>query len=113
MGGGKVKRPGVMVYFSMRPSLNFLNDEQLGKLFRAMLDYAEYGTKPDFIDPLLGMAWSFVSSGIDRDWESYIEKVDKRKYATYCREAQKRQLEELPFEEWRVLYDDERKRLLE
>lgn len=102
-----------MLYFSIRPSLNFLNREQLGDLFLAILDYAEYGTKPDFIDPLLGMAWSFVSSGIDRDWEAYLEKVDKRKYAAYCREAQKHQLEELSFEDWRALSDDERKRLLE
>lgn len=76
-----MNRPGVMIYFSLRPALKYLNDEQLGQLLRAILDYAECGEVPDFLNPLLAMAWSFVVDRIDRDWESYQQKVEKRKYA--------------------------------
>lgn len=65
-----MNRPGVMIYFSLRPALKYLNDEQLGQLLKAILDYPEHGEQPDFVDSLLGMAWSFVVSGIDRDWEA-------------------------------------------
>ena len=106
------KRPGVMLYFSARPSFKYLSYEQMGRLYEAILDYGEFGTQPNFDDPLLGMAWSFVAPGIDRDWDAYLEKVDKRKYAAYCREAQKNQIEAMPFEEWKVLSEDERKKLL-
>lgn len=101
-----------MLYFSIRPALKFLNNEQMGRLLIAILDYAEHGTIPSFEDPMLGMAWSFISSGIDKDGEVYMEKVDKRKYAAFCREAQRKQIEAISFEEWRTLSEEERKRLL-
>ena len=102
-----MKRPGVMIYFSLRPVLKYLNNEQLGQLLRAILDYGECGTVPEFTDPLPAMAWSFAQSGIDRDWESYRDKVEKRKYAAYCREAQRSGVEELSFESWRELFGAE------
>lgn len=67
---------------------------------------------PDFDDPLLGMSWVSIASGIDRDGEVYNEKVDKKKYATFCREAQKKEIEPISFEEWRLLTDNQRKGLL-
>lgn len=104
-----MNRSGVMIYFSLRPALKFLNDDQLGQLLRAILDYAEYEEIPDFVDPLLAMAWSFVVSGIDRDWEAYQSKVVKRQYAAYCREVQRKQKQEPTFETWKAMTDDERK----
>lgn len=105
-------RPGVMIYFSLRPVLKYLNDEQLGQLLRAILDYGEYGAVPDFTEPLLAMAWSFVVTGIDRDWEAYREKMDKRKYAAYCREALRLRMAEPTYESWREMTDEERKQYL-
>lgn len=107
-----MNRPGVMLYFSLRPALKYLNDEQLGQLLRAILDYAEYGEIPDFLDPLLAMAWSFVVSGVDRDWEAYKEKIEKRKYAAYCREALRKQKDEPTYESWKEMSDEARKRYL-
>lgn len=107
-----MNRSGVMIYFSLRPALRFLNDDQLGQLLRAILDYAEYGEIPDFVDPLLAMAWSFVVSGIDRDWEAYQSKVEKRQYAAYCREVLRKQKDEPTYESWKAMTDDERKRYL-
>lgn len=99
-----MNRPGVMLYFSIRPALKYLNDEQLGQLLRAILDYAEYGEVPDFLEPLLAMVWSVVVSGIDWDWAHYLEKVEKRKYAAYCREV----LAEPSYEQWKQMPEDER-----
>ena len=107
-----MNRPGVMIYFSLRPVLKYLNDEQLGQLLRAILDYAEYGEVPDFLEPLLAMAWSFVVSGIDRDWAHYLEKVEKRKYAAYCREVLRRQKTEPSYEQWKQMPEEERERYL-
>lgn len=101
-----------MLYFTIRPLLNFLSNEQRGQLLTAILDYAERGIIPDFDDPLLGMSWVSIASGIDRDGEAYNEKVDKKKYATFCREAQKKDIEPIPFDEWLALDDDQRKQLL-
>ena len=104
-----MNRAGVMIYFSLRPALTYLNDEQLGQLLRAILDYAEYGDIPELIDPLLAMAWSFVASGIDRDWEAYKEKVEKRKYATFCREVLRNQKEEPTYDDWKRMSEEEQK----
>lgn len=108
-----MNRAGVMIYFSLRPALKYLNDEQLGQLLRAILDYAEYSEQPDFVDPLLGMAWSFVVSGIDRDWEAYQTKVAKTQYAAYCREAKRNRKEEPTYEVWKEMNDEDRKQYLE
>lgn len=108
-----MNRPGVMIYFSLRPALKYLNDEQLGQLLRGILDYAELGEAPDFLDPILAMAWSFVASGIDRDWEAYKATTEKRKYAAYCREALRRRKAELAYEDWEAMTAEERKRYLD
>ena len=107
-----MKRSGVMLYFSLRSALNYLNDEQLGQLLRAILDYAEYDEIPDFPDPLLAMAWSFVVSGIDRDWEAYQIKTEKKRYAAFCREALRQRKDEPAYDDWKAMTDEERKRYL-
>lgn len=106
-------RPGVVLYFDVLPALRFLNYEQKGRLYEAILVYGESGKIPDFSeDPMLGMAWCFVGPRIDRDGESYTEKQEQKKYAVYCREAKKNNMVPLTFEEWKLRTDDERKSLL-
>ena len=105
-------RPGVLFYFDIRPALKFLSDEQNGQLFVAILEYGEYGTLPNFEDPLLNMAWSFVLPRIDRDAEAYDDKVEQKKYAGYCSAAKRKGLEPIPSDDWKALSDEERKRLL-
>lgn len=108
-----MNRPGVMIYFSLRPALTYLKDEQLGQPLKAILDYAEYGEVQDFPEPLLAMAWSFVVSGIDRDWEVYRTKVEKSRYAAYCRELQRSRKGELSYESWAAMTEEQRKDYLE
>ena len=105
------EKPGVVLYFDVLPALRFLDYEQKGKLFEAILEYGESEKIPDFSDdPLLGMAWCFVGPRIDRDGESYGEKKEQRKYAAYCREAKKNGISPLSFDEWKTASEDERKR---
>lgn len=82
-------RPGVMFYFRMRESLQFLTNEEKGTLFEAILDYAQHGKNPKFEDRALTVAWGFIKAGIDDDAERYEDIKDSRSYAAYCRECKK------------------------
>lgn len=96
-------RPGVMIYFDMRPALECLTTEEKGRLFEAILEYAENGIVPSF-DGALAMMWCFVKPKLDKDDETYKLKCIKRKYSTYCREAKRAELNipYLSFNEWLV-----------
>ena len=95
-------RPGVMVYFdAVRPALSRLDNEQCGALFRAILDYAEYGAVSD-LEPLTGMVFDLLRPKIDRDAEKYEESREQRLHAVYVREAKRRGEQPLPISEWRL-----------
>ena len=101
MADGKA-RPGVMIYFeSVRPALSRLDNEQCGALFRAIIDYAEYGAVSD-LEPMTGMAFDLLRPKIDRDAEKYEESREQRQHAVYVREAKRRGEEPLTLSEWRT-----------
>ena len=102
MAERKKDRPGVMLYFdSVRPALNRLDDTKCGQLFRAVVDYAEYGVVPE-LDALVGMVFDLLVPKIDRDAEKYEESREQRQYAVYCREKQKAGEPCLKIAEWRL-----------
>ena len=74
------ERPGVLLYFSLRPAIKRLTLEEKGALFEAILDYAQNGVYPDF-DGVLGIGWDFVQPLIDADGEAYRDKCEKAKKA--------------------------------
>lgn len=104
-------KPGVMFYFDIRPCLKRLSTEEKGLLFEAILDYAEHGTEPDF-DGVVGVAWDFIKPGIDRDSDRYGNQVLQKQYAAYVREAKKKGLTPLSFDDWKAVPDNERCRLV-
>lgn len=104
-------KPGVMFYFDIRPCLKRLSIEDKGLLFEAILDYAEHGTEPDF-DGVVGVAWDFIKPGIDRDSDRYGNQVLQKQYAAYVREAKKKGLTPLSFDDWKATPDNERCRLI-
>ena len=63
-------RPGIMLYFDVRPCLKRLTMEQQGELFNAILDFGENGVVPSF-DGVLGVAWDFIMPRLVRDNERY------------------------------------------
>lgn len=85
-------RPGVMLWFDLRPCLKRLSLEEKGHLFECILDYAEYGEVPE-LDGMTGVAWDFIQPRIDRDAERYEEVVENKRRA--ARKRWDKQQEEL------------------
>ena len=67
------EKPGVMIYFETAKAIKQLDYETKGRLFEAILEYAEFGVVPEF-NNVLSVVWPFVSDKIDRDSEKY-EKI--------------------------------------
>ena len=92
-------RPGIMVYFDMMGPLKVLPDAEKGQLFWAMLEYGKSGIIPEF-DGLLALAWEFVKPKIDKDYSEYVRSVQRRQFATACRERKRKGESEITFDEW-------------
>lgn len=98
----KAKRPGVMLYFDdIKPAINRMDDEQCGRLLRAIVSYAETGEKPE-IDGVEGLVFDMLTPKIDRDGERYEENREQRQYAVYVRERKRAGEAYLPISEWRL-----------
>ena len=67
MGNGK---PGVMIYFETAKAIKSLDNETVGQLFKAIMEYAEDGVIPEF-EGVLAAVWPFISHNIDKDSERY------------------------------------------
>lgn len=77
-------RPGIMLYFDVRPCLKRLTMEQQGELFNAILDFGENGVVPSF-DGVIGVAWDFIMPRLVRDNERYEKTVSARRAAAQSR----------------------------
>ena len=98
----------------MYPALNQLNDEQLGKLYRASMEYGISESAPDFHeDPFLSFAWGIMKSRIDADAISYQEKTGSSLYSTYCREAKKKGIEPVSYSFWSELSVEAQRKVYE
>ena len=100
------ERPGVLIYFDdVRPFLNRSDDKTCGALFRAIIEYAQYGVIPDNLDPLSGMAFEMLKPKIDRDSDSYKKKLEKTalagEYSAYKAAETKANRKPLCFEDWK------------
>lgn len=104
-------RPGIMLYFDILEPLKVLPDADKGRLFVAILEYGQFGVVPEF-EGMLAMAWGFIKPKLDRDGVAYENTTSQRKYAAFCKKLKARGLEKVEFEEWLVLSDTERERLL-
>jgi len=100
------KKPGVMIYFSIRGTLELLNDEECSALFRAILEYGETG---DLVHQSLpGRAevlWPLIRSELRHDDQRYWEISVRNRYANYVRWQKERGGDVLPRAEWEVLYN--------
>ena len=108
------KRPGIIHYFDMYPSLKQLSNEQLGKLYRASMEYGISLSIPDFSDdPFLNFAWGIMQQRIDADDAAYREKTGSSLYSTYCREAKKKGLEPVSYSFWSELSSETQRKMYE
>lgn len=104
-------KPGVMFYFDVRPCIKRLDINEKGRLFEAILDYAEFGIVPD-LDGALGVAWDFIQPKLDRDADRYDKQLEQKQYAVFSREVRKNGGNQVSFDEWKSLSDIERDRLI-
>lgn len=75
---GNKGKPGVMIYFETARAAKRCSFEEKGRLFDAILEYAEFGVVPD-LPPPLDMAWAFIVDKLDRDNERYTEIQEKNR----------------------------------
>ena len=95
-----MERPGIMVYFDMMGPMAKLENADKGRLFWAMLEYGKNGIVPVFNSLPLELAWEFVKPKIDKDYKEYVRSVQRRQFATACRERKKRGEPDITFDEW-------------
>lgn len=100
------ERPGVMLYFSNRPCIDALSDEEAGKLIKGFLSYAETGEDPAF-DGVLQLLFLMLKPFADFDAERYQRHCTQTRYAVYCRERSKQSLPKLSYEEWKLSADND------
>lgn len=93
------KKPGVMIYFELRPALEMLSVEQKAALLDAIMDYGEKDIAPSF-DGVLAMAWHFVKQHIDRDAKNYDLKCRKASYSNYVKLCKEQGIVYVSFDEW-------------
>lgn len=72
------EKTSFLVHLENMVQFDMLNDEQLGKLFRAMCNFSKTKEEPDFSDPLLAMLFSVVRANMIRDESKYEETCRKR-----------------------------------
>ncbi|MBQ1209155.1 MAG: hypothetical protein IIX64_01635 [Bacteroidales bacterium] len=93
------KYPGVMVYLDISPAVKMLGDREAGQLFKAILEYAETRNVINLVGAA-AFAFEIIRPRIDRDRISYEDTCQKRKYATYIRDARKNGFDVLSYEDW-------------
>lgn len=93
------ERPGFMIYFDIAPALFKLTDDEAGKLFKAIMDYATSGTVHD-LGGICEFAFDVIRPRIDRDRAAYEEKCRKNSYTAYVREAKRKGNSFLSYDEW-------------
>ena len=68
-----------IVYYDWKETLSFFNDAEIGEIFRALFEYAEHGTQPDFSNKSLNVAFSFMKNALDRDKKAYEARCEKNR----------------------------------
>jgi len=84
-------QPGVMLYFDdIQPAMQFLNDQEKGRLLTAILDFAQYGEMPSLEteSPVLQLAFATIKPHIEKDRIAYIVKGMQNAYAAWKRDNQ-------------------------
>lgn len=63
-----------LFYLDNKDVLQLLSDQQLGRLLRLIMDFAETRELQDVDDPAVNMAYHFMTAQMRRDFEKYEQK---------------------------------------
>lgn len=75
------EKKSFVMYTDYKQHLDLLPDEDKGKLFVAIINYADTQQIPENLNATALMAFSFIKSQMDRDNEKWKEKAAKRSAA--------------------------------
>ncbi len=67
------EKKSLLLYYDYKSHFDFLTDEQVGKIVRAMLEYEVDGVLPEFDETIMKMTFSFVKSNLDRDRKKWVK----------------------------------------
>lgn len=84
------EKKSFLIYLDNQKQVNMLTDEQAGKLFKALFEFARSGIETDFKDGMTAMIFSFMADSIARDTAKYKAKCEKNKAIALEREANRR-----------------------
>lgn len=93
------KKPGVMIYFEIKESVDRLSDKNAGILLRAILQYGATGTVPELPNQLY-LIWPMIRMRLENDDARYHQLHYKRRYAAHVRWCNGRGMEALPYAQW-------------
>ena len=74
---GEKKHKSVILFSEWKKPLQMLSLEQKGRILDALLDFPD-GIQPNFDDPLLSMAWSFMEGPLRTNAEKWDDIREKR-----------------------------------
>ncbi len=75
------KKKSFVLYCEYKNNIAILSDEEKGKLFSAILEYADTGIVLD-LSGATAMAFSFIKNQLDINREKYLATCEKRKEAS-------------------------------
>ena len=70
---------GFLVFGDIEETLDDLTDEQVGRLFRAMVSYHNTGERPEFEDVALHFAFKPIRQQMDRGAEAYKKRCEQNR----------------------------------
>ena len=73
-----MEKNSFILYTEYAEKLAFLDDEQMGQLFRAIFAYAKGQAQPD-LPPVVALCFSFIKSDLDRAYEKWQKAVERGK----------------------------------
>ena len=95
-------KPGIMVYFEIRPCLELMTMKERGELLTAMLEYGETGEEPKLAGNLR-VVWPLIRDKLDRDTKRYDNIVMRNRYASYAKTAANNSVGKLSYDQWKEL----------
>ena len=68
----------ILLFTEHRPAIDYLSDEDAGKLIKALFAYVDEGKLPDFKGPMMSL-FTVIRTQIDRSHEAYKAKCEKNR----------------------------------
>lgn len=74
----KTNKKAFLLYYDYFEIISELNDEQAGKLLKAIYEFLMYGTEIDSQDGMLRIVWKQIRNNLIRDMDKYEKAVEEQ-----------------------------------